>query len=1066
MVGWRNGGKERGRKGGKKGGKERGLEGGKGLLSLFPTAWLWLHFNLSRVDHPKVWWRFACLYTMLPYLLCVLVSPGASEEEKFRVAWSVFHGCAHCRDRAFTEKVRCLFPGPRSLLADSEFLQCIECWATNAKLGNMWIERLFALIRSASPDKHATAERVMSVGALSQWMSSHTASGGKNGLKYDRQRLVEEGVPLYSATAAERKKKKGRPTRQVNMIYAHAMMEEENRRRKFMREPPLERTLMYTLRKEFCSSWKYLGAAEKEEFKRIHCNVAPGAEVGRLLPATENKSLCETRDREALWGVNTDDQPIALDVFRTEVHKEVGVSDDPSLLVGFSRYSEAFRKAFQQRTVHRDQKDIPEESKLPRHFTCWEAHAGLCVTDDRHLARTILAIARGLRRWAWTEGTNGCFYIVRAELPPGPWLQTAPAMIVVCLAFKRGSDPEIAVFAQAAFVGKPPTGASLCFEPCRDGKEVIFETDCSVVKRLMAAAVVTPKRVVVELLQTKNSRYSAHRVRLCLEMQTGDEMDEPDPAVEVWPQRVKKAAPIAKAKAKAKAKRKNPHPTGGCISYKPPLPPLPEEMAPAVRTRKRITKIRKSTSSKKSANKGKRTTSKRNAKRTGTEKRRVEPAARKRKADGPEGQGKKECKRRRTGDEKKEQATIVVHDSDEEKHEEGRCGDGDYWFCSRCPDMGRLRCTVQEHLREKHPGKDIRYLANIGAGPLGSSGGGGEEGEEEEKEKEENTEEEEEEEEEEKDEEQKEETDGSACDDEPDSDGDEDTGDGDVSDASDSDSKIDRSLAAFREQATLRELGKGRGKGRGRGRGRGEGRGRGRGMGGTGGSTTTTTTIIARDGDATNQEGNPTVRQDLGTGWIKISVHLSPTTTTEPLVAYECKACGKLSNLPEPHSCIGITTAGCGGSVRSKEGNSGAAKSNGSVNVAVAAPAPWNPWALVRSRAPCSCCATPCGRKAIIRCFEFRIVHQAHRGTWKKYFHIDSTCLDGCANLPGKVESFMLDAAPMPFSSGERRWEKAQKEVDAQNQLRGVLAEIAARRRGNLHLSSSISSAIIINLIY
>ena len=52
----------------------------------------------------------------------------------------------------------------------------------------------------------------------------------------------------------------------------------------------------------------------------------------------------------------------------------------------------------------------------------------------------------------------------------------------------------------------------------------------------------------------------------------------------------------------------------------------------------------------------------------------------------------------------------------------------------------------------------------------------------------------------------------------------------------------------------------------------------------------------------------------------------------------------------------------------------------------------------------------------------------------------------------------MLDAAPMPFSSGERRWEKAQKEVDAQNQLRGVLAEIAARRRGNLHLSSSTSS--------
>ena len=157
---------------------------------------------------------------------------------------------------------------------------------------------------------------------------------------------------------------------------------------------------------------------------------------------------------------------------------------------------------------------IPDTAKLERHFTCWVAHAGVCVRDDRLLVRPILSIAQGLRKKAWTEGTSGCFYALQQELPPGPWIEPR-TLIAACLAFKRGSDPEIAIFAKLSLQDKTPSAVETCMRPCRDGHEIIFEADCGTVKRLLAVPAVVAALAALTPSVTPAAPALAVELRLC-----------------------------------------------------------------------------------------------------------------------------------------------------------------------------------------------------------------------------------------------------------------------------------------------------------------------------------------------------------------------------------------------------------------------------------------------------------------------------------------------------------------------------------------------------------------------
>ena len=100
------------------------------------------------------------------------------------------------------------------------------------------------------------------------------------------------------------------------------------------------------LRRAFCSAWRFVPADEKEEFKRLHCRVLLETTVGQPGAGDEagKPSILKMRDADALWGLNSDDQPLRLDLYREQVHKAVGVPGESNVNCGFSSYHDIFRK--------------------------------------------------------------------------------------------------------------------------------------------------------------------------------------------------------------------------------------------------------------------------------------------------------------------------------------------------------------------------------------------------------------------------------------------------------------------------------------------------------------------------------------------------------------------------------------------------------------------------------------------------------------------------------------------------------------------------------------------------
>lgn len=439
----------------------------------------------------QVWWRRRA-YLRFPFLFAAFVLEGVSQEEKLRLACSIWYGCEWCLDRDFTLRVKRLFPGPHAMLSDSDFMPRILRWAREVKLGDMWIERLFALLRSASPDKRATVARIISVGALSMLLRAHTTSGGKNGFKYDREVLLKQDVPLDAQESWERRTRSesrdantmvaGNDNRGMTAKYANAMVSRETKRRAALGERTRTKAEVNQLRSEFAKDRKTSPIGERRQFRD---DMRPAEPVVRQPGGSSGPSGGQSgprkRDEHALWGVNDDVTPLREDVCAESVRKALGIEGDDMTVRGFATYMELFRTATNKRLFHAHLGDIPRSLQLERHYTCWDAHPDCCVTADRVACRLILKLAGRLRDYALAKGRDGHFCALRAELPPGLWHVPSPVIYMV-LAFKRGSDPERAVWAQAGRSGE--IYFEIRFKMLNGGHEVLFQADAGVVKRL------------------------------------------------------------------------------------------------------------------------------------------------------------------------------------------------------------------------------------------------------------------------------------------------------------------------------------------------------------------------------------------------------------------------------------------------------------------------------------------------------------------------------------------------------------------------------------------------------
>jgi len=96
-------------------------------------------------------------------------------------------------------QVRDSYGGPAALRADRGFADILQLWSRKAKLSNMHVERLLALIKSSVGTNRPSCEKLLAAGLLSPVLRDHVAAGGRDPRAVLRGDLIADGMPIESA---------------------------------------------------------------------------------------------------------------------------------------------------------------------------------------------------------------------------------------------------------------------------------------------------------------------------------------------------------------------------------------------------------------------------------------------------------------------------------------------------------------------------------------------------------------------------------------------------------------------------------------------------------------------------------------------------------------------------------------------------------------------------------------------------------------------------------------------------------------------------------------------------
>ena len=95
--------------------------------------------------------------------------------------------------------MRNLFDCAASLRADADLANLLWLWSLKAKLANMHVERLLALIKASVSSNRPTCEKLLAGGLLSPVLRDHVAAGGRDPRVVLRDELIKDGMLLESA---------------------------------------------------------------------------------------------------------------------------------------------------------------------------------------------------------------------------------------------------------------------------------------------------------------------------------------------------------------------------------------------------------------------------------------------------------------------------------------------------------------------------------------------------------------------------------------------------------------------------------------------------------------------------------------------------------------------------------------------------------------------------------------------------------------------------------------------------------------------------------------------------
>ena len=109
------------------------------------------------------------------------------------------------------------------------------------------------------------------------------------------------------------------------------------------------------------------------------------------------------------------------------------------------KHCKAMRQSFMEGIFDAEHCTIPKDRRFVVQMPCWEAHPGVCVTRDRQDSQVMKA-GNTLQSLVFADKhAEGTFEI--AEYPR-PGLHWVPRVAFLCLAYKRGAKPKLAIFAK------------------------------------------------------------------------------------------------------------------------------------------------------------------------------------------------------------------------------------------------------------------------------------------------------------------------------------------------------------------------------------------------------------------------------------------------------------------------------------------------------------------------------------------------------------------------------------------------------------------------------------------
>ena len=274
----------------------------------------------------QLYWRFILMFKCWPFPLVCLADQSLTENDWLDVVRKLYQADECCLDWDCARKMRAQFQTMMAFYNDAELRRLIWTWARKAKLCNMHLERVLALIRSSAPRRLPNAERLCAGGLLAMINQKHKAAGGTAAGSLRRKQALAEGVPL----ASRPREAKPNPGRARGHFAYMAQKLSENR--------GLSREGLNQLRRDACQEFRQLSFDRRLEFS----DEARQKAKARVKLDDHTMSRYNL-DGELLWGLSREDTPFDEEAFEAVIAETFGLDQVLPLVVvvgNFNRRSD------------------------------------------------------------------------------------------------------------------------------------------------------------------------------------------------------------------------------------------------------------------------------------------------------------------------------------------------------------------------------------------------------------------------------------------------------------------------------------------------------------------------------------------------------------------------------------------------------------------------------------------------------------------------------------------------------------------------------------------------------